>query len=165
MNLLIICGAPGVGKTTTLEHCLATKPANVTLFDIDWLLSAASDLATVDIRYEPDRWPSYNTVWLRLLEGVARNGTTPVLFAPLAPRDIDRIETSFDSFRWLLLDCNEATHRARLAARDWSSESITSMLADASDLRETVTDVIATDAGSPEEVAERVLQWITRQSD
>ena len=164
MNLLIICGAPGVGKTTTLERCLAAEPANVTLFDIDWLLTPASDLAVVDIRHAADRWPAYNMLWLRVLEGVARNGTTPVLFSPLAPRDIEGIETSFDSIRWLLLDCQEATHRARLAARDWSIDSIAAMIDDGRDLRRTIRDAIATDEATPDDVARDVLRWIARNS-
>lgn len=163
-TLLIVTGAPGVGKTTTLEQCLRRSREGVGLFDIDWLLSSASDLAGTDLRYAPDRWPAYNSVWLRVLEGVARNTTVPVLFAPLAPRDLHGLETSLTSVRWLLLDCEETVHRARLAARNWSTASIDSMIEDAEDLRDACSARVATEADPPDVVATAVLDWIQTQT-
>src|SRR5438093_5658758 len=95
--LLFVTGAPGAGKSAVVKALIAGRVArrqtaapggadSVLVFDADWLLEPASALAGRDLTVASALWPQYRGLWLRVLEMVARNGTSAALFTPMDPR-------------------------------------------------------------------------------
>jgi hypothetical protein len=160
-RISIVTGAPGAGKTSALEAFLALR-APVVAWDIDWLLAAGSALARADIRTAAETWPAYNSLWLEVLHGVVRNGATPVLFAPLDPRDLPRavLPPWCGGVRWLLLDCPDEVRIARLTARGDPPDVRKEALADAAFLRSAIVERIDTGTCRPNEVADAILAWL-----
>ncbi len=71
-RLYLVTGAPGAGKSTTVEAMLRLN-SEILVFDMDWLLDAASRLAGQDIRFAPQNgqpitpcgwkfWPPLRTI-------------------------------------------------------------------------------------------------------
>jgi hypothetical protein len=164
-RLNIVTGAPGAGKTAALEAFLALR-APFVAWDIDWLLAPGSALAGLDIRTTAAAWPAYNSLWLEVLHGLIRNGATPVLFAPLDPRDLPAgtVPSWCGGVRWLLLDCSDKERIRRLAARGDQAGVQAEALADATFLRSAIPDQVDTEGLSPAEVAARVLTWLREGS-
>jgi hypothetical protein len=160
-RLNIVTGAPGAGKSSALEAFLALR-APFVAWDIDWLLPAASALARVDIRTSATAWPAYNCLWLDVLHGNVRNGATPVLFAPLDPRDLppDEMPSWCSGVRWLLLDCSDEIRIRRLSERGETDAVQTEALADAAFLRSAIPDRVDTGVQPPAEVAATILRWL-----
>jgi hypothetical protein len=160
-RLNIVTGAPGAGKSAALEAFLALR-APFVAWDIDWLLAPASALARLDIRTTAEAWPAYNSLWLEVLHGVIRNGATPVLFAPLDPRDLpaDTVPGWCGGVRWLLLDCSDEERIRRLAARGDQAGVQAEALADAAFLRSSISDQVDSGGLPPAEVALRILTWL-----
>lgn len=74
--MYIVTGAPGAGKTTTLNAFLDLKTKYVA-FDIDWFTEAASNLAGKDIHSDPSTWKPYGVLWFEVLHAIYKNGKTP----------------------------------------------------------------------------------------
>ena len=86
--LHVVTGAPGAGKSTTVEALLTLESAFV-FFDIDWLAAPASALYGRDIRFAPESWGPYGELWFSVLHAAFQNGQTPVLFTPADPSDYE----------------------------------------------------------------------------
>ena len=162
-NILhMVTGAPGAGKSTTLEAFLPLKSPYVA-FDIDWLGVPASELAGKDIFFDPSMWRPYGAVWLEVLHAIHKNGKVPVFFAPTSPRDIaqDGQPTWCREVAWLLLDCDDATRRRRLLQRPgWTAAMIEEAIEDAHELRHSVALHIDTAIIEPQAVARTVHAWV-----
>ena len=150
-TLYLVTGAPGAGKTATLAEFIGLDSQFIA-FDIDWLTVAASNLAGKDIMFEASTWPAYNALWFVILQAIYTNHHTPVLFAPLDPRDLarDGQPSWCDQTEWLLLDCDDDLRRLRLKQRpEWTEARIEEALADARVLRQTIPTRIDTGVYSP----------------
>lgn len=155
----VVTGAPGAGKSATVNELLKLE-SDLVVFDLDWLHESAGELARTPIYSDASTWPAYNKLWFAVLAAVAKNSKKPVLFCPLDKADLD---DSFPAVKWLLLDCDDAERRRRLAKRGWDEMRVLEALEDARDLREQISTRVDTVASDPVEVARKVLEW-TRQS-
>lgn len=164
-TLYFVTGAPGAGKSTTVEALLAFGSAFV-FFDSDWLAAPASALYGQDIRFQPASWQPYGELWFSVLHALFQNGRVPVLFTPGDPGDYKRnaLPNWCSGLEWLLLDCDDDTRLARLQRRGWEEARSGEALQDAAVLRALVSRRIDTGKLSPEEVAERVLVWLKETS-
>lgn len=161
--LHIVTGAPGAGKSTTIDAFVRLR-TDFIAFDIDWLAALVSRLVGEDIRFAPSLWEPYNELWFAVLASVDRNGKTPVLFAPIDARDLQRsgLPEWCSRVEWILLDCDDATRGKRLKQRPgWSDAMIVEAMADAKFLRQTVPEQIDTGALSPDAVASQLLNRIS----
>lgn len=162
-NIYIVTGAPGSGKSTTVEAFIQLK-TNFLAFDIDWLIDSASELADRDIHVDESTWKPYGALWFNVLHATLRNHKTPVLFAPWDENDLktNGIPDWCQSVEWLLLDCEDVIRCERLAHRHgWSEQRIEDAILDAASLRQTITKCIDTGKTAPEEIAGLIYRWIT----
>ncbi len=162
MPFAIVTGAPASGKSSVVRALLAQRP-DFLVFDADRLLDAASELCGLGVAVESELWPPYRIIWLTFLRLIADNGRLPVLFMPLEPRELPPSWQA--SVRWCLLDCDEATRRLRLRARDWQPAAIDEAIADAVALRQQIAEVIDTSQQEPESVATLLTAWLARSSE
>jgi hypothetical protein len=163
-SLYIVTGAPGSGKSTSLNAFLELH-SNYIAFDIDWLAEAASSLAGKDIYSDPSTWKPYGWLWFEILHAVYKNGRTAVFFTPNDPQDIEQYGQPAwcRDIRWLLLDCDDETRRERLAQRpDWTEVMISEAILDARALRQTIHLQVDTGLLSPKETAATILNWLER---
>ena len=162
MILHIITGAPGAGKTTTLEAFLLLK-TDYMAFDIDWLIYSASDLAQRDIFTDGSTWPAYGKIWFDVLHSAVRNGRPPIFFTPNTPEDLEPLGMPdwCSEMRWILLDCPDAVRRQRLKQRDgWDEARIQEALEDAKELREIIPTRLDTSTGTAGEISRMLLDWL-----
>lgn len=160
--LCIVTGAPGSGKSTTLQAFLELH-SNYIAFDIDWLAEAASALADKDIYSDPSTWKPYSSLWFEVLHAIYRNGQRPVFFTPNDPQDIEGYghPAWCSDINWLLLDCDDQTRRERLLHRpDWTEAMIAEALADARVLRQSIYLQIDTGRLSPDAIATKIFDWL-----
>jgi hypothetical protein len=159
-TLHIVTGAPGTGKSSTVE-AFANSPAGAVALDIDWLINSASSLAGKDIHLASDSWPAYNQLWLDVLFAILRNGRDAVLFAPITPDDVNQLPDWCSNIQWLLLDCPDHLLRVRLQARGWKENRIIEALKEAADLRDMcIEKSIDTSRLTPTDVAALVARWM-----
>jgi len=161
-SLAIVTGAPGSGKSTTLNAFLDLHSPYIA-FDIDWLAEAGSGLAGKDIYADSSTWKPYGLLWFEVLHAVYRNGQTPVFFTPNDPQDIEQYGQPdwCRDIKWLLLDCDDQTRRERLVHRsDWTEARIAEAIADAGALRQAIRLQVDTGLLSPKEVAAQILDWL-----
>jgi hypothetical protein len=160
LDLLFVSGAPGAGKSRTLETLLGMNSEFLVL-DIDWLAESASAFAERDIYTDPGTWLPYGKLWFEILHSICRNTIQPIFFCPNSRSDIETFgkPTWCRDIRWLLLDCSDDLRVARLNARGWSIGRKQEAIADAAELRESISPVIDTGTLSPAEVASDVLAW------
>lgn len=85
--LIIVTGAPGSGKSTTVDHMLE-QGTSFLVFDIDWLAQAAGDLAKKSIYSDPGTWGPYDALWRDVLRSIYRNSRQAIFFTPNTPDDI-----------------------------------------------------------------------------
>lgn len=164
--LHIVTGAPGAGKSTALDAFIRLRSDYIAL-DIDWLADAASGLAQQNILVQPATWKPYAALWFAVLYAVYKNGRVPVFFSPNDPQDIEQYGRPAwcREIRWLLLDCDDQTRRARLKQRaDWTEPMIEDAIADAQFLRGCIDVRIDTAAFTAEEVAGQILVWLTQSA-
>lgn len=165
-TIYIVAGAPGSGKSTTLEAFICLHSAYVA-FDIDWLTIPASDLARKDIIFDRSTWKAYNAVWFEILHAIHVNGKVPVLFAPLDVQDIQNYGQPAwcKAIKWLLLDCDDALRHTRLMQRrGWTEAMVAEAMEDAQFLRATIQRTIDTGTLPPQDVAMEVLRWLDEAS-
>ena len=161
LSLYLVAGAPGAGKSTTVEALLRCGSAFV-FFDSDWLAAPASALFGQDIRFAPESWEPYGELWFSVLHAVHQNGRVPVLFTPGDPSDYDGKELPnwCGRLEWLLLDCDDDTRLERLRRRGWNEARVEEAFQDAAALRLMVSRHVDTGKLRPDEVAEQVLVWL-----
>lgn len=164
MNVILhlVSGAPGSGKSTAL-NALLRQPNPYIAFDIDWLTVPASQLARSNIIFDHTTWPAYNALWLEILHAIGRNNKQAVLFSPWDKGDVARLGALSwcKRIEWLLLDCDDASRRARLARRSsWTTAMIDEAIEDAQVLREQIDRRIDTVALDPDQVASAILDWV-----
>jgi chloramphenicol 3-O-phosphotransferase len=159
-QLLFVSGAPGAGKSTVAQALLELG-SDALVFDADWLLEPTSELVGRDLSLTEtsDLWPLYDRLWAAILAMIARNGRRAVLLTPMDPGSLPAVPWP-GAVGWCLLDCDDATRSARLAARGWSEAEIAEALADARALREQIAFVIDTSGSTPSEAAARVAGWV-----
>lgn len=160
--LYLVTGAPGSGKSTTIQAFLALRSPYLA-FDIDWLAETASNLAAKDIYTDPSTWQPYAALWFAVLHGVYQNGQIPLFFSPNDPQDLARFgqPTWCRAIHWLLLDCDDQTRRARLQQRsDWTAAMIDEALVDAQVLRQAIPQQVDTGLLAPNAVALAILAWL-----
>ena len=164
MILHIVTGAPGAGKTTTIEAFLKLE-SDYMVFDIDWLIYSASDLAQRDIFTDGTTWPAYGRVWFDVLHMAVKNGQQPVFFTPNTPADLEPLgEPSWCSgYRWILLDCPDRVRRQRLLSRNgWDEGRIQEAFEDGAELRALIPTRLDTSKHPPAEIAEQLRVWLAQ---
>lgn len=160
--LCIVTGAPGSGKSTTLNAFLELHSGYIA-FDIDWLAEAASDLADKDIYSDRSTWKPYSSLWFEVLHAAYKNGQRPVFFTPNDPQDIEGYGQPAwcSDIKWLLLDCDDQTRRERLVHRsDWTEMMIAEAIVDARVLRQAIHLQIDTGRLAPKVIATKILDWL-----
>ncbi len=164
-SLYFITGAPGSGKSTTLEAFLRLR-SDYIAFDIDWLTDVSSDLAQKSIYTDPSIWQPYSALWFEILHAICKNGRTPIFFTPNDPQDIERFGQPAwcREIKWLLLDCDDKTRRVRLSQRqDWTELMVTEATTDAQALREVISTHLDTSVLTPDQVATKILAWLQQE--
>ena len=160
-NLLFVTGAPGAGKSTTLDALLKIDSEYIA-FDIDWLIESASALVEKDIHSDPGTWKPNGVLWFEILHSVCKNSVQPILFCPNSPSDIESFGLPYwcEKVHWILLDCEDEIRKQRLETRvDWNDKRKKEAFIDAASLREILRRSIDTSYSSPSEVAQKVLGW------
>jgi hypothetical protein len=158
--LWLVTGAPGAGKSAIAEALLAL-PSAALVCDIDWLIGPVSALVGQPIEEARQLWPAYNRLWLAILAMMARNRRPVIFFSPLDRAEVAAAAPAapLDAHHWCLLDCDDATRTARLAARGWTPAMIAEALEDARTLRDQIHHVIDTSRTTPAEAAAQVERW------
>ncbi len=158
--LSIVTGAPGAGKSSTVEALIAREPSFL-VFDADWLLDATSLLTGQTLTEASSLWPQYRRLWLTIAQIVERNGRSTVLFIPVTPPEIAELlpDPWRGRVRWCLLDCDDQTRRERLQGRDWPQDAIDEAIDDGEALRGAITCTIDTSRRRPDEVAAEICAW------
>jgi len=160
--LFLVTGASGAGKTAVFGPLARLLAGRCAVFDVDWLLDAAGALSGADsVRDLP--WPGFDQAWLAVAHGVAQAGMATVLLGPLT---VDRLERN-PGRKWvgpifsLLLDCPDDVRRRRIEERPpWRTREVAEQTAFAAWLRNQVSTRVDTSAGSPEEAARAVADWV-----
>ena len=157
--LIIVVGAPGSGKSTTVNSILELATPFI-VFDIDWLAPAASKLTNKRIFSDPASWASYDALWKEVLHSVYKNSKQAIFFTPNSPTDIPSAPVWCSEIRWLLLDCDDAIRQDRLNVRsDWTQARRAEAFNDAAELRAFQLETVDTGIYSPGEVAAKVLSF------
>lgn len=161
-RLFVVTGAPGSGKTATVEAFLRLRTPYLT-FDIDWLGVAASNLAGRDIFLDRSAWAPYAALWFEVLHTAHLNGRVPVFFTPNDPNDFEShgLPEWCRGVEWLLLDCADEVRTRRLRARrEWTDTMIEEAVEDSRALRAAIGTRIDTARQSPAQVADAILRWL-----
>jgi hypothetical protein len=113
LPLLILSGAAGAGKTST---ALALQGR------LQGALVLDSDVLWTEEFFEPDKWPRYFNLWLRMAKNLGASAGKPVLLAGAGlgvPANLVRCVESryFSEIRILGLVCDDAVLASRLRAR------------------------------------------------
>lgn len=152
----IVTGAPGAGKTATVQ-ALLNGHVDTIVFDIDWLADSASELAQRSIYRDASTWNAYPKLWLDILQSISINHKQALLFAPMSEKDIEGLIDK-TTINWLLLDCSYDERIPRLEQRHWSQDKIQEALSDTKELRQDIPNVIDTSNQTPKEVAKQVIK-------
>ena len=157
----IVTGAPGDGKSSIVKELLSQKPGFM-IYDIDWLVEAASKLSGKDVIFEQSVWEDYRNLWFTVLQMTLKNSQKVVFFAAIDKDDIAELGSEIsNNTAWCLLDCDDKTRKARLEERsNWTSDQSLEAVNDAKKLREQIEYVISSDTKSISDVAREVRNWI-----
>lgn len=158
MRICLVTGAPGSGKTATVEALLKQRNGFL-VFDMDWLLGAASQLAEKSVQFDPSTWQPYGELWFEFLLMICKNAQTPILFGPIDEKGIPQFVAEGVKLEWLLLDCADEVRIKRLKRRNWSEKKIEEALLDAAELRREI--VLSSDTGlkSLDDVVNEIKVW------
>lgn len=151
-DLVHVLGAPGSGKSTLTPLLRAALPDRLVL-DWDALMEPAGTLAGSPVRTTPATWPAYGELVRAVVEQALPPGV--VLLGVVTPQEV----VGWPRGRWLLLDCDDATRRSRLADRDDRRETAEA-LEDAAAYRRLGLASVDTTGLAPDDVARRVAAWI-----
>ena len=113
--LLVVTGAPGVGKSTLCARLAGTIPGTV-LLDAD--IHAEEFVSVVSPEHD---YPAFWRSMMRLAHELAQNNVVVVYFAVMLPEQIlanRDVLGYFDSVHFLCLTCPPAVLGARLAGRE-----------------------------------------------
>lgn len=161
--LLVVAGAPGVGKSTVIPRLAALRNGFVAV-DMDELLDDDGAVLGLTIASDgaAELWPAYNKLWLANIGLILRSGVPVVFSTPMTPGEVDAaLPDGFDHpIAWALLDCADAERTARLQRRGWSADRIGYALADARELRGMIPTVVGTDGLPPDQVAQALRKWV-----
>ena len=157
----IVTGAPGTGKSSVVKELLSQKPGFI-IYDIDWLVEAASKLSGKDVIFDQSVWKDYRSLWFTVLQMALKNSQQVVFFAAIDKGDISELGSEIsNNTAWCLLDCDDNTRKVRLEERsNWTSDQSLEAINDAKELREQIEYVINTDTKSISDVAREVRNWI-----
>ena len=162
--LAIVTGAPGAGKTTTVA-ALLRHPRDYLVFDTDILLPDLAALAGRSGHDTEELWLPFRRLCVTLARMVGHNGRQAVLCIPIEPHELAAAlpDAWHGAVAWCLLDCDDATRRARLLARGWDERAIAEASNDARALRQHVPFVIDTGQLSAEAIATAIDRWLRGQ--
>lgn len=156
--LTYVLGAPGVGKTAMLEHLRRGMPS-WTVLDWDWLMPAARALTGRTISEHRDLWRPYAELVRHVLVAL---GQQPVLLMTVCtPDELAGGPDGWPQGDWLLLDCDDEERAHRLQARGDAEASIAEALEDAAAYRSLGLPCVRTDDPAIQDVASRVMHWVT----
>ena len=168
LPLFIVGGASGTGKSAVCLR-LAGRLSEAVVLE--------SDVLWMDAFADPEQYPVYFDLWLRMAKNIAQSGRPVLLFgAGLGvPANIEpRIERRyFSRVHYLALVCDEAQLAARLRARPaWRHADADAWIAGQVDFNrwyreeaphgQPAVDLLDTTRASVTETAEQVSAWLRR---
>ena len=162
MDVFVVTGAPGSGKSTSLQFLLQQESRGFVFFDGDDLFSSVNELCGGDVCHEESKWKPFRGLWLSILELVAKNtGKTGVLFLPLDKEDTEPFLEKYN-FHFCLLHVDDSTRRIRLEQRNYTEDQIQEAIQDAHILKDQLQQdtVIDTTKNNPQQVARAITNWL-----
>jgi hypothetical protein len=157
LPLFVVTGASGTGKSAVVDGLRRRLPA-CEVFETDLILQVA-DLG----------WDRWHDTWLHIAHGIALNGRATVLCGSLQPEQLEPLPARplVGDIHFCNLDCPDEVLaerlRARPAWRGWDERRIAEHQRFAAALRARIDPTFDTSAGSVEEVADQVAEWVTGQ--
>jgi hypothetical protein len=157
LPLFVVTGASGTGKSAVVDGLRRRLPA-CEVFETDLILQVA-DLG----------WDRWHDTWLHIAHGIALNGRATVLCGSLQPEQLEPLPARplVGDIHFCNLDCPDEVLAERLCARPawrgWDERRIAEHQRFAAALRARIDPTFDTSAGSVEEVADQVAQWVTGQ--
>jgi hypothetical protein len=163
-QLLVVCAAPGTGKSALLPE----------------LVEAARPMVVVDLDELPDdgrilgvpvsgpagelNWAAYEALWFKILDFITRAGHTALILSqiPALDRSLPTHTPPGTPITWYLLDCPDEVRSGRLKGRGWSDDRIAEATQAAESARGAIPARIM--VGPDEElaqIAQRVLHTMT----
>jgi len=158
-TIYLIAGPWASGKST-LAGLLPARVPECVVFDWDVIIPALSIATRTNVRADGATWPGLKAIWLAIVRSVASTGRDVVLLGPLTASDFTAQELDGVSYRSATLSWPEETIADRLEARDATSREIEDELKAARELSASTHHRIDLDGCSPEEMTDRVAQWI-----
>ncbi len=132
-------------------------------FDMDSIIDIVSELAGRNIRNRPALWPTYNRLWMAILESVSANGLSPILFTPMHPDELPKPQWC-EKLHWIRLECPNHNLRERLFERGWDDQQVNDACDDARHLKESVDVCVDTFNQSADEAAMEIQAIIRNLS-
>jgi chloramphenicol 3-O-phosphotransferase len=159
LPLFVVTGASGSGKTAIAVPLARLLTDSCVTFDVDLLLDSAGAIA----EGRPIQWSAFRDAWVAVTHGAAQSGRPTVLLGPLIPEHLQDLPARrwIGDIHFVLLDCPDEVRRTRLTNRPpWRGRDMAEQCAFGQWLRRNIADSVDTSAGTPEQTARTVADWI-----